>query len=59
LHRPTAVGLYGNSCCCGCARCWPKRVVRWRVTEISSSDTGRWPHRWATRATWHGPRRWN
>ena len=28
-----------------------------RVTEISSSDTARWPHRWATKGTWHGPRR--
>jgi len=57
LHRPTSVGLYAISCCCGCARCWPKRVVRQRVTEILSSDTARSPHRWATKGTWHGPRR--
>jgi hypothetical protein len=42
---------------CGCARCWPKRVVRRRISDISSSDTARWPHRWATKGTWHGPRR--
>jgi len=37
--------------------CWLGHMVMKPPTEKIGTATARWPHRWATKGTWHGPRR--